>query len=61
MRSDLKKLDSFTLEMSKNHLICIFLRNGRLRVKMQNPDNVGVKKLLNPEPAMGVSNTVVQV
>ena len=29
-----KKLDSFTLEMSKNHLIRNFLRNGRLRVKM---------------------------
>ena len=33
MRSDLEKLDSFTLETSKNHLICNFLRNGRLRVK----------------------------
>ena len=33
MRSDLKKLDSFTLELSKNHLIRTFLRNGRLRVK----------------------------
>ena len=32
VRSDLKKLDSFTLEMSKNHLIRNFLRNGRLRV-----------------------------
>ena len=31
MRSDLKKFDSFTLEMSKNHLIRTFLRNGRLR------------------------------
>ena len=29
----LKKLDSFSLETSKNHLICSFLRNGRLRVK----------------------------
>ena len=29
-----KKLDSFTLEISKNHLISTFLRNGRLRVKM---------------------------
>ena len=27
------KLDSFTLEMSKNHLIRNSLRNGRLRVK----------------------------
>ena len=33
VRSDLKKLDSFTLEMSKNLLIRNFLRNGRLRVK----------------------------
>ena len=32
MRSDFKKLDSFTLETSKNHLIRTFLRNGRLRV-----------------------------
>ena len=29
-----KKLDSFTLETSENHLIRIFLRNGRLRVKL---------------------------
>ena len=28
-----KKLDSFTLETSKNHLIRNFLRNGRVRVK----------------------------
>ena len=28
-----KKLDSFTLETSKNNLIRNFLRNGRLRVK----------------------------
>ena len=33
VRSDLKKLDSFTLETSKNHLIRIFLRNGRLIVE----------------------------
>ena len=33
VRSDLKKLDFFTLEISKNHLIRTFLRNGRLRVK----------------------------
>ena len=33
VRSDLKKLDSFTFETSKNHLIRYFLRNGRLRVK----------------------------
>ena len=32
VRSDLKKLDSFTLETSKNPLIRTFLRNGRLRV-----------------------------
>ena len=35
MRFDLEKLDSFTLEMSKNHLIRSFLRNGRLRVKLR--------------------------
>ena len=29
----LKKLDSFTLEKSKKHLIRNFLRNGRVRVK----------------------------
>ena len=34
VRSDSKKLDSFTLETSKNHLIRSFLRNGRLRVKL---------------------------
>ena len=28
----MKKLDFFTLEMSKNHLIRNFLRNGRLRI-----------------------------
>ena len=32
MTSDLKKLDIFTLETSKNHLIRNFLRNGRLGV-----------------------------
>ena len=32
VRSDLKKLDSFTLETSKNHLIRNFSRKGRLRV-----------------------------
>ena len=30
----IKKLDSFTLETSKNHLIRNFLRNGRVRVKL---------------------------
>ena len=30
----LKKLDSFTFGTSKNHLIRIFLRNGRLRLKI---------------------------
>ena len=30
----LKKIDSFTLEMSKYHLIRNFLRNGRLRVNL---------------------------
>ena len=34
MRSDLKKLDSFTLETSKNHLIRNFLRDGRVRVNV---------------------------
>ena len=33
VRSDLKKLDPFTLEMSKNHLLRSFRRNRRLRVK----------------------------
>ena len=31
-----KKLDSFTLETSKNHLIRNFLRNERLRVKLES-------------------------
>ena len=34
-----KKLDYFTLETSKNHLIRNFLRNGRLRVKMKFNNN----------------------
>ena len=34
VRSDLEKLDSFTLETSKNHLIDNFMRNGRLMVKI---------------------------
>ena len=34
----LKKLDSFTLETSKNHLIRSFLRKGRLRVKIRYND-----------------------
>ena len=38
MRSDLKKLDFFTLETLKNHLIRIFLRDGRLRVKTRCPE-----------------------
>ena len=33
-----KKLDSFILEMSKNHLIRNFLRNGRVRVKYNELD-----------------------
>ena len=32
----LKKLDSFNLETSKNHLIRNFLRNGRLRVDQKS-------------------------
>ena len=32
VRSDFKKLDSFTSEMSKNHRIRNFVRNGRVRV-----------------------------
>ena len=36
MRSDWIKLDSFTLETSKNDLIRIFLRNGRLKVNIKN-------------------------
>ena len=36
VRSDLKKLDSFTLEKFKNHLIHNFLRNERLRVNKWN-------------------------
>ena len=34
VRSVLKKLESFTLETSKNHLVRNFLRNGRLSVKI---------------------------
>ena len=39
MRSDLKKLDSFTLEMTKNYLIRNFLCNGRVRVNSLNPNS----------------------
>ena len=39
MMSDLKKLDSFTLKTSKNHLIRNFLRNWRLRVKPKSDPN----------------------
>ena len=39
MRSDLKKLESFTLETSKNHLIRNFLRKGRVRVKPEIKEN----------------------
>ena len=46
--SDLKKLDSFTLEMSKNHLIRTFLRNGRLRVKKNNTKKNFQKLILVP-------------
>ena len=38
-----KKLDFFTLETSKNHLIHNFLRNGRLRVRVKK---VTIKKLV---------------
>ena len=38
--SDLKKLDPFTLETSKNHLIRNFLRNERVRVKTWISPNV---------------------
>ena len=37
VRSDLKKLSSFTQETSKNHLIRNLLRNGRLRVMFEPP------------------------
>ena len=33
VKSNLKKLVSFILETSKNHLIPNYLRNGRVRVK----------------------------
>ena len=42
MRSDHKKLDYFTSETSKNHLIRNFLRNGRLRVKLNWLRNVHI-------------------
>ena len=51
----IKKLDPFTLEMSKNHLICNFLRNGRLRVNLilfevrgKNYHNI-IKDLFKPQ------------
>ena len=50
MRSDFKKLDSFTSETSKNHLIRNFLRNGRLRVKLKK-----LWKIFNRLKAIGVA------
>ena len=38
VRSDLKKIDPFTLETSKNHLIRNFIRDGRVRDKGSNHD-----------------------
>ena len=37
VRFDLKKLDRFTLDTSKKHLISNFLRNGCVRVNANNP------------------------
>ena len=44
----IKKLDSFTFETSKNHLIRNFLRNGRLRVKIDEnkPDLQGALNIV---------------
>ena len=36
VRSDIEKLDFFTLKTSKNPLILNFLRNGRVRVKISD-------------------------
>ena len=65
VRSDFKKLDSFTLETSKNHLIRKFLRNGRLMVKRcgksEMPDFPSVSKLyflsFNALPIAAFSST----
>ena len=54
VRSDDKKIDSFTLETSKNHLIRNFLRNGRLRVKSQ----VNGEKTSRPLKLCTVTDTV---
>ena len=55
VRSDFKKLDSFTLETSKNPLIHSFLRNGRPRVKRAT---LRVNFLfLSPEEMYYISNT----
>ena len=40
VRSDLKKLDSFTFETSKKHLIRNSLRNERLKVNQARPVSV---------------------
>ena len=47
MTSDLKKLDSFTLETSKNRLVRNCPRNGRVRVKRAQ-GNVSVAKPVHP-------------
>ena len=49
VRFSLKKLDSFTLETSKNHLIRNFLRNGRVMVNDQKINLVLLRDFLNSE------------
>ena len=49
VRSDLKKIVSFTLKMSKNYLIRNFPRNGRLSVKIyKDKKDVAINWRLNP-------------
>ena len=52
----LKKLDSFALEMSKNHLIRNFLRNRRLRVKLLRAENRRALKIRSRNCRIGLKN-----
>ena len=57
MKSDLNKLNSFTLETSKNDVIRNFLRNGRVRVKYMD---IFVKWLLGKKLEGGILCFVCQ-
>ena len=51
-----KKLHSFNLETSKNHLIRNFLRNRRLRVKLLRAENRRALKIRSRNCRIGLKN-----